>query len=518
MKTQTGLQNKLLEKPGFQDNKDAFSRLLFVVTLLLVFLMASRTPLDSDLWWHLRSGQVMVETGRPLLVDTFSFTRDGMPWTNHSWLGELVLIGIYNIAGFYGLSAMVGLCAVAIVGLIWSQVPGKPFTKSVFTLFSAIISAPIWTPRPQLFSLVLLALLAWLISRKSTLSRNNYFWIVVLFIFWSNMHGGFVLGVILLVATAAGLIIDGFLDETGMTLSKTRQAAGLVIVSLAGYVVSAINPNGIKMWLIPFETIGVNVLRQLIQEWASPDFHQKEVWPFLFLVLFSFLTLAIREKRIQWRFVVPAFIFISMSFFAQRNIGPAAIISIPWLARIWSNIQIPANLINNLPGFIRSFIDRLRVKNNPKQSSLLTRIVNLSIVGLLGFVCFFKLASAAHPVIFSAYEEKMFPTGAVDYIKSHPNPREGRLFNSYSWGGYLIWFLPEEKVYIDGRTDLYGDEILNEWITNIQADEGWKDLLESRGITRVLIEPDRPLAKLLPLDGGIIVYRDKNSVIIDLPR
>jgi hypothetical protein len=345
-----------------------------------------------------------------------------------------------------------------------------------------------------------------------------FFGIVLLFILWSNLHGGFVLGVILSVAMAAGLVFDGFLDKSGMTKSKTRQTAGFVIVALAGYVVSAINPNGIKIWLIPFETIGVNVLRQFIQEWASPDFHQKEVWPFLFLVLFSFFTLAIRGKRVEWRFALPAFIFIIMSLFAQRNIGPAAIVSIPWLAGIWSDFQIPANLYNNLPAFFRSIFDRFRNEYRPVQSSLMTRIVNLSIVGLLGFVCFFKLVSAAHPVIFSAYEEKMFPTGAVEYIKSHPTPLEGRLFNSYSWGGYLIWFLPEDKVYIDGRTDLYGDEILNEWITIIQANEGWKDLLESRGITRVLIEPDRPLAKILPLDGGVIVFRDKNSVIIDLPR
>ena len=491
-----------------------FYTLILVVTLLLVFLMASRTPLDTDLWWHLRSGQIMVETGKPLLTDVFSYTRAGMDWTNHSWLGQIVLFEIYQLTGWTGLSSMMGLTAVLIGWLIWQQTPGGAFTRAAFVLLASIVSAPLWTPRPQLFSLLLLAILVWLVNHWLHKGGKIIWLILPLFVLWSNIHGGFVLGIIFLITLATGIFMDGFLRERSSRSAKLSQDKVLFGAAVGGYIVSAINPNGFKMWLIPFQTVGVGVLRQFIQEWASPDFHSPETWAFAFFLLLLILVQSLNSKKANFQQLIPEVIFILMSLYAKRNIAVVAIVSTPWLAS--SCIEVFSNIkeMDFLPEKIQNILRSYQNSRQPLPSSNLTRTLNLIIVAVLGLFCFFKLAAVTQPVLMDAFEKKSLPSNAVTYMKANPI-NGGKIFNTYNWGGYLIWKYPEQKVYVDGRTDLFGDEFLSEWLNVIQAGKGWEVSLDKWGVTRVIIEPDRPLAKVLPYAGWNEVYQDQIAVIFD---
>ena len=87
------------------------------------------------------------------------------------------------------------------------------------------------------------------------------------------------------------------------------------------------------------------------------------------------------------------------------------------------------------------------------------------------------------------------------------------MLNEYNWGGYLTWFLREYPVFVDGRTDLYGDDILGQWITVIQAGQGWQAILDKWKIRLILIEPGRPLAVVLPQAGWKMLYQDAQAII-----
>jgi hypothetical protein len=118
----------------------------------------------------------------------------------------------------------------------------------------------------------------------------------------------------------------------------------------------------------------------------------------------------------------------------------------------------------------------------------------------------------------AANEERFaedLPVEAVAFLQE--NQPEGRLFNSYNWGGYLIWALPEYPVFVDGRTDLYGDEIILDWLAIVQAQSGWEDQLEQWGADLVLIEPDWALARVLPYAGWAPLYEDEHSVLYRRP-
>ena len=103
------------------DDPKGFHRLFLVVLMILVFTMAARTPLDTDMWWHIRAGEITWTTGHPMLVDTLSFTRNGTQWINHSWLSEVAMYAIFRWGGYLGLSALVAALAVLCMFLLYIQ-------------------------------------------------------------------------------------------------------------------------------------------------------------------------------------------------------------------------------------------------------------------------------------------------------------------------------------------------------------------------------------------------------------
>lgn len=505
-----------IDLPVAEKSKNkGFENLILVITLLLLFLMASRSPVDSDLWWHLQSGRVMVETGRPLLTDIFSYTREGQVWVNHSWLSEVLLFGLFRVAGWTGISTLMGLMAVLLGAFLWKLISGGVFIRSGFILLAGVCSAPLMTPRPQFFSLVFLAILMWLVDRWFRLNGKQIWFTVPLFILWSNLHGGYMLGILFLLASSAGFLLDAFSPDEMDRRGKLGQAGILAAASITGYVAAGINPNGFRMWLIPFQTVGVDVLRQLIQEWASPDFHSIETWPFAFYLIFLLFCLAIKNKRIPLWKVVPALLFILLGLYARRNMAVAVIISLPILVDAWNDLGKKDFFLSFIPSGVVRWYANYRSTYSQEFSESKKRRINLIFAGLLGMACFFKVAAVTHPVLMSAFEQKYFPEKAFHFVNEHPDPIRGRLFNSYNWGGYLTWKDPGIKVFVDGRTDLFGDEILDEWITITQAGKGWENLLQKWHVTRVMIEPTRPLASVLSTADWVERYRDSQAVIFD---
>jgi hypothetical protein len=140
------------------------------------------------------------------------------------------------------------------------------------------------------------------------------------------------------------------------------------------------------------------------------------------------------------------------------------------------------------------------------------RALNIVLYGLLAVGIIAKLS-----LVFPASaNEKVFretlPVDAVQYLREE-RPA-GRLFNSYNWGGYLLWALPEYPVFVDGRTDLYNDEIIGEWLHVVRADPGWEKILERYGVNVVLIEKGSALERVLELTPGWnLAYQDEKAVI-----
>mgnify|MGYP003983537969 FL=1 len=134
-----------------KEKASLFNRLIITIALLLVFILLSRTPADADMWWHLRSGEEMVTQGEILLEDIFSYTRYGADWVNAFWLSDVLIYLVFKVGEYFALASFVSLMAVATFGIAAKQMRGPAFLRALLLLLAALVAAPIWSPRPQLF-------------------------------------------------------------------------------------------------------------------------------------------------------------------------------------------------------------------------------------------------------------------------------------------------------------------------------------------------------------------------------
>src|SRR5215467_11505247 len=196
------------------------SRMFAGILLFGLLAMTARPALDPDLWWHLRTGQWIVETGTVPHTDPFSFTRAGQAWVSHEWLSEILFYEVWRHAGFGGLIALSAVVTTAGFMILYFRCGGVSAWAAAATALGAVASAPAWGVRPQMFTFALTSLLLWLVEHAE---RRPWVlcWIPPIFLFWLNLHAGFVLAPILLLAYAAGLVMESALGDVAWSEVRT---------------------------------------------------------------------------------------------------------------------------------------------------------------------------------------------------------------------------------------------------------------------------------------------------------
>ncbi len=280
----------------------------------------------------------------------------------------------------------------------------------------------------------------------------------------------------------------------------------------AGFILAAVNPNGIDMWKIPFQTVGVITLQNLINEWASPDFHQPVQQLMLVLLFGTFAAVGLSRRRLSGSDLVSMVIFGYLALTARRNFGPFALVTAPILSKHLADLM-PAwkNKLEKRWGLFRK-ITEFQSQSERDINSRFQAIINGSAVLLLCVLAFWKLIYVTDPDLIQKTEKEMFPRDAVIWLKEE-NP-SGRLFNSYNWGGYFAWNLRDYPVFVDGRTDLFGDEILGRYVDVLSGREGWEKILSDYDVDILFIEADSTIEKLAAKSGWVINYKDQIAAIL----
>ena len=474
--------------------------ILAALALLAVFAIAARTPNDTDTLWHLRAGQWMVENGQHLHIDAFSHTQLGETWLNHSWLSQLTLYGLDSALGPVGLGLFTAILATGGMFFAFLQIDGDPLVRALSVVAGAGAAAVFWSPRPQMFTFFFSGAVLYVLWLWQKRDINRLWAIPLIILIWANMHGGYATGFIILVLAMIGEgvrwllndVIGAAEDEERVTLRPAMMIAALGLISA---LVTFVNPLGPRVLTIPFQTVGINTLQDFIQEWASPNFHQPWVWPFLWLLLGTYVAATVSSERLDWGDAIMLSAWAYLALLAGRNIAVFALVATPLLAE-------------HLNAILRGFNITLRWRppTNITQS-ILNGVILIALVALV----MFKMSIAWSPDAI-AEAQAAFPTEAANYLRDEGPP--GPLFNSYNWGGYLVWELPEYPVYVDGRTDLYGDAVLSTYLNIYFAQEGWEDALDDGEINLVLVERSSPLTQLLMLhDNWQQLYRDDQAII-----
>jgi len=305
-------------------------------------------------------------------------------------------------------------------------------------------------------------------------------------------------------------------DGLRFPLSTPRgapRARDLWRVFALSFVACLLNPNGLRGLIYPFTYLGDNASMRYIAEWVSPDFHQGQYQFFEALLLALVAGVALSPRRPRLAEVLLVLLFTHLALVSVRNINLFSIVVAPFIAvylsyawrDLWRHVR---SGVGSRKSGVGSRESRGRVAVQPAVAALNLALAAVLVVAVL--VSSAPNLTAKHNM---AIQAGRFPAGTVSYLRTHQ--LTGPLFNSYDWGGYLIWTLyPRVRVYVDGRPDMYGDHFIDDFVHTWQARPGWQATLRRQGVRLVLVEPSSGLGRALAgAPGWRVVSRDKVSVL-----
>jgi hypothetical protein len=389
-----------------------------VLSLLFVFCVYKTSiTLDPDFGWHLRFGQLVLQHGIPY-IDPFSYTMPRYHFINHEWLTDVLIAMTYPIIHMTGLAIIASALIIATFLLTKRQTLDVPFLLCMG--LSILSSSTFIAVRPQIISWLFFSIILICISSPTIWQRWRYF-LPLLFLLWANMHGGFPMG---LLALGIHIIPPLLKRKVGGVLPKRSKGDGFIL--LLCLLITLINPYGFSLWTEIWKSIADTSLRWSIAEWM-PGFMLPNVGFWIFLTLSCFFLIHYKKHySLQEKLLFGIFLILGLG--TSRHLPFWILIAIP----------ITAKALRIFTKEVHAFV------HGEKRLHIATTVcITLIIVfGGIQEILFFILPITPRTNTF-------YPTQALVYIK-HALP-SGNIFSYYGWGGYLIWKIPDKKVFIDGR-------------------------------------------------------------------
>lgn len=458
---------------------------LSLSTIILASLLFWYPVSDADLGWHLAYGRTYFEEQSIRAGNTFSSQMPDYVWPNHSWGYDVVIYQIYQVFDLIGLS----IVGAMLIGLsLWLTLRRFPVTwqiigLGIFFLFGQyLLDNGIRSQYPSLILLaVLLALLNWLKTKKAI----KYFALIpLLFLFWANIHGQFALGLGLLAILV--IIPDASYNK--------KQQSYLLTSSLIAGLMTLINPFGVSLLSTAFEHFNSPafpfVFEWMPWEWGTP----RQTLLVVYSAILGWWIIRIR-KTIPSSWSIFLILMMYMAFRARRMIPFYLLVSLPYL--IDSLIYLSKSW--------QPYLDRIESTIRDQKALLAGTVV----------ACL-MLVTIPRGVLIQNWEtycnsNVLCSPLALKYTQE--NGIEGRVFNSYRLGGWLIYHHPELIPYIDGRMTLWvddsGESPFMRYLTIVHTREGSRELFIQEDFDYVLIHPQFALDSILnDVEEWSLIYQD----------
>ena len=454
-----------------------FDRLLATLLFLAIAVAAALMPAQNDTFWQMRAGRDIWQSGHVLLRDTFSHTVYGARWPNHEWLSQAALYALYAAGGLPLVTLAFAAVVVLAWWIVWSETPAPPRVKFLLMASVVVAACRVWSPRPQIFSLLLVTLTMWLLRTR------RYVWLPLVFLLWANLHGAVVMGAWMLAAALLASIVES-------PQSSRRLLAACAVSALA----TCLTPLGYRFWIEVVESLRrIRALR--IDEWAPPRPGDPALIAFwLTLGLLAFLVGS--RGRALWRdpdarerghltLCALALALAPLAVTAVRNVAPFLMVAVPAVGA----------LLPPLPE-----LSRRRETVRPGLNAAITAMA----------------VTVAIATVTAAYARRIdrlgwtpLPSASIAKL----NECRGNVYNRYDEGGYLIWFAPERKVFLDGRQDPYPPSLIAE---QVRAEAtGEVDALLRRYDVGCAFTPSTSLvAARLVSEGWTPLYRDGRWTVL----
>jgi hypothetical protein len=436
-----------------------------------VFFMKRSFFVDPDMWWHLKTGELILSTHRWATTDPYSYTSAGAPWLSSEWLGEVLLAAAYRLGGLRGLEALLIVLGSAVILALYRFATLRSgnckaaFFATVPLMFLAVVS---FNLRPQMLGYLFIILTLIAMERFRQGKQRSIWMLPLLFLVWVNAHGSWIIGLGTVgVYFASGLVSFRIGDLEARRWTRPERLR-LEIVLMLSIAAIPITPYGTRLAVYPFMfawSLPINVAQ--IQEWQVMPFNIIGGKIFLVLVLGFFLAQVV--LRVSWR-LEEFLLFLFGTAMACLHVR-FLVLFVPFFAPLAAVI-----LARWAPPYSKA-----------KDQYL----INFAVMAGIIIAMFYYFPSQQQ------IEEKVagqFPVRALRYLRDHPVP--GPLFNTYGYGGYMVE--AGYKTFIDGRGDLFEQTgVLADYIYIKQLKPGALQVLRGYGIRSVLMVRGEPLLTVL---------------------
>jgi len=446
---------------------------------------------DPDLWWHIKIGQDIARTLHWPTNDPYSFTVRGTPWMAYEWLGD-VMIGFVARFGLQALALMlIVLASLITIALYYYASLCAKNSKAGFvaSVLVAVFAVGNFNLRPQMFGALFLATTVIVLEHFRRGRSKPLCIFPPLFLVWVNTHGSWIVGLAVIAVTLLSGLFEFEIGSVEAVRWTRRQRIQLELALLGSLAVIPITPYGTKLATYPFliaSSIPLGV--SYVMEWFPMPFDIFWGKFFLMLLVGSFALQLIYRFKFRLQHWILAIGGTAMACLHVRFV----LLFAPFFAPILSVM-------------LSQWLDKYR----PEKDKFVLNAVLMS-AGAFAIVWYFPSRAELQQAL-----EKQYPVKAVNYLREHPMP--GPMFHNYGYGGYLIAYLPERPVFIDGREDLYEFEgVMGDYLQASWLKPAAFSIFRFYGIRTCLLDRVEPLAQVLrELPGWRLVYSDEKSVIYE---
>jgi len=482
--------------------------LVFLLPAFFLFGKLSGTKVlftDGDTGWHIRTGEWILSHRAIPTQDLFSFTRSGHPWFAWEWGWDLLFGAIHKLWGLEGVAfvnvLILGFFAVLLYKLAL-RVSKNELASFFVTTIAICASSVHWLARPHLLSWVLFISFLHLIRDLQEGRRRPLYLMPAIAAIWANVHPSFFLSILLLLLTASEEALQSFIDGGNWAAIYKKCHPFLWAMGTCS-LATLLNPYS---WHLHAHILAVfnSGIVNGIQEYQTLNFRNP---PGGFFECMLLLAAAAVFWCLQTRTAdstISVLLWAHLALLSVRNVPLFVIVATPVVAKILSHLT--ANTISRLQPvyeIVCQISQDIRFFERRRHIHALSTAGVLILAGLFGF------GESGFEGKFNPY---LFPAPAIPVVAASS---ARRIFAIDQWGGYLIYRLyPAKKVFIDGRADIFGTELMRAAIGIQNARYDWKRQLDRFAVDMVIVKPDAPLASALKVSSDWTVLFDDGKAIV----
>jgi hypothetical protein len=472
---------------------------LMPIFYLFAVMDGAKTMLgDGDTGWHIRTGDWILANGTVPSVDIFSYTKPGEPWFAWEWLWDVAFAYLHQQWGMEAvvLTSILVLCVTfALLFRLVTRSCGNALAAATVTILAMMASALHWLARPHLFTLLFSVIFLGILYRVREGRSKLLVALPLLTVVWTNIHGGFLVGIILIAAFGVGELLQGLVEQLPARRREHFSRSLPYLVTAAGCLVaSLLNPYGYKLHAHIVEYLGEPYHFDTIIEFLSPSFHPVKTRFIEALLALGIGAAFVRIYRRQFAEALLILFWAHSSLVSARNIPIYVLIAAPAIAQFIVE-SLARFSTAALAAWCRRIADEfLSIAAGVSETDRVARVHLVSLTGVF-VVGLLMYSPAASGKLRATYDPKLYPERAL----SSESVRSAQaIFTDGEWGDYLIYRLfPHTKVFTDGRSDFYGPAFGREFLDVLAVKHNWERMLLKYGVDTVLLPADSALSNAL---------------------